>query len=136
MDAPKAGFLLMHDIQGTKYCSHGDLVPAGPLVLDAIIGSKIATMHGFVKITLNSELPGKGREFNYFSATVGQIVPWEATYTLTSGTWKSEIFDTNFNYRISGGIDFAHPVPEPSTIALFGMGGIGIIAFTWRRRKA
>ncbi len=27
------------------------------------------------------------------------------------------------------------PIPEPSTIVLFSIGGLGILAYVWRRRK-
>jgi uncharacterized repeat protein (TIGR03803 family) len=33
------------------------------------------------------------------------------------------------------GVVYALTIPEPSTIALLGMGGIGLIAYGWRRRK-
>ena len=31
--------------------------------------------------------------------------------------------------------DLSEPIPEPSTIVLFGIGGLGILAYVWRRRK-
>ena len=46
--------------------------------------------------------------FNYYSAVVGSIVPFELTYTLLNGAgWSPTTFQSSFSYTVRGEVDFA-----------------------------
>lgn len=123
------------DYDSGDHSSQGVLIPYGPLVLVATIGSKTATMHGYTEIFSNDITWYGEPRFNYYSAAVGQAVPFEVTYTLTSATWEPGIFKTDFYYNMVGQVDFTHPIPEPSTLVLFGVGAISLMARAWRQRR-
>ncbi|MCC6125355.1 MAG: PEP-CTERM sorting domain-containing protein [Pirellulales bacterium] len=56
----------------------------------------------------------------------------------TIGDLGSEayLFIQNYNFPANGSVDWITVVPEPSTIALLGVGAVGLLACAWRRRKA
>ncbi|MBN2024138.1 MAG: hypothetical protein JW809_15245 [Pirellulales bacterium] len=109
-----------------KYYSAGTLAPYGPMVIEATIGSATAALDGYVLIESNHPDVGWPDRFNYYSAEVGQIVPFTATYTLLNGqTWDTGIFGRAFRYQLEATVDFTSPVPEPSAVA----GALGLLAF-------
>ena len=62
-------------------------------------------------------------EANYYSGTICEITPDFQVSTFASG------LDHPF------GIAFAPSVPEPSTFVLLAAGAVGLLGFTWRRRR-
>ena len=58
----------------------------------------------------------------------GQFIhPWAVAFDSSGNVW---VADGN-NNRIQ---EFA-PIPEPSTLALLGVGAAGLLVYAWRRRK-
>jgi hypothetical protein len=124
------------DYDGGSHSSSGILAPDGPLVLVATIGSKTAVLNGYAQIVSDTPANYQPPRFVYYNAPVGDAVPFTVTYTLQgTPTWGSGIFATDFSYTVQGTIDFTHPLPEPSAIAMLGVGAIGLAAYALRRRK-
>lgn len=132
---PVNGVLLSHtDFNSGDHSAQGDLSAVGPLVLKAAIGGKTATLSGLVRIDSNEETWYGVPLFNYYSAEVGDVVPFELTYSLLGNvTWSESIFDSRFEYHVRGYVDFTQVVPEPPA-ALLALGAIAGLAIVRRRR--
>lgn len=116
---PYSGYIYQQiDYDSGEHSSQGALAVEGPLVLEATVGDAVATMKGAARIADNTVTLYDEPSFNYFSAPVGALVPFEQTYTLQSGTWQEDTFSHSFNYANSGFVDFAHPVSSSTLSAL------------------
>ncbi len=135
--APGDTYLMNYtDYDNGDHSSQGELAPAGPMTLVATIGSKTAVMNGYAEIVSDTMTWYGEPRFNYYSAPVGDAVPFTLTYTLQgSPTWGPGIFATNFSYNMNGTIDFAHPAPEPNTLILLAAGALGLLGYAWRKRR-
>ena len=111
----------VYDRVSSTEWSEGTLVPTGPLLLKAELGSNTATISGMARI-LNNHPDGQNARPNFihYSLAEGALAPFSATYTLLNGdTWRKDIFSQRFTYSMLGTISFAPArVPEPDSLAL------------------
>ena len=81
------------DYDGGNHSSQGELAPYGPMVLNASIGSQTAVMNGYATIVSDTMTSYGEPRFDYYSAPVGDQVPFTVTYKLQGGqTWQPGIF--------------------------------------------
>ena len=99
------------------HSAQGQLAASGPLVLVAEAGATTAVLQGKALLVANDGT-SYGDRFNYYTAIVGAVVPFETTYTLQSGTWSAASFDGAFNYSATGFVDFEHPISSPRAVEL------------------
>lgn len=106
---PASGTLFDHtDYDSGDHSSNGTLGDAGPLVLEAEVGSSVGRIVGEARILSN--LPANYTEprFNYWSAPVGAIAPFEVTFTLVGGqTFDATTFQSAVSISNDGTVDFA-----------------------------
>ena len=118
LTGPLDGILYQQtDFDNGDHSSQGTLGVAGPLVIEAVAGSTTAVLRGQAEIRSN-DATYYGDRFNFFSAPVGAIVPFEVTYTLSGTTWSQDTFSGSFTYVHWGQVDFAHPISVPRVVAL------------------
>lgn len=132
-DATSAEHLTEYtDFSFGDYGSTGTLVPAGPLVVTANIGSSVAVLSSSALIAANGRGydPPRGA---LYSAPIGSIVPFSVSYGLIGGTWSLNTFDGNFSYRTTGAFEFL-PVPEPSSSAGL-LVGVGMLLLGRKRKQ-
>jgi PQQ-like domain len=116
--APPSGLIYRQtDYDGGQHSAQGSLAPVGPLVLEAYIGSSTATLRGKALVVSN-EATWYGDLFNYYTAVVGSVVPFEIVYARYSGTWSEQTFNAPFQYAATGSVDFAHPISVPAAVSL------------------
>lgn len=118
--SPAASGLIFEqqDYDSGDHSAVGKLAPAGPLVLEAQLGSTTATLTGNAMIVANDpSLPGDPR-FNYYSSIPGSIVPFEVEITLFEGAWTPTTFSDQFGYEVRGRVDFANPISTPPAVEL------------------
>jgi len=100
------------DFDSGNHSSAGTLQCADPLMLEATLGSSEARLRGRVTVVANDPT-SYGDRFNYFSAGVGAVVPFEITYLLNSpGGWTADVFDRPISYQSSGHVWFTRSVPS------------------------
>jgi len=123
-DPPSEGFLYKQtDYDSGNHSSNGSLGPAGPLVLEATLGSTTGTISGVVSILSNVPANYSEPRFNYWSAPMGAIVPFEATFTLRNGaTFTETTFGSSFSYSNNGIVDFADAsyIPPLTDLEIIG----------------
>lgn len=105
------------------HSSQGVLCVSGPLRILADIGTSIGTMSGYTTILSNDETWYGEPRFNYYSASVGDLIYYEIDFVLNDAFWTEDLFDSRFSYNLSGVVDFeVSPVPAPATFYLFFTG--------------
>lgn len=118
LSPPDGGLLYAQtDFDGGLHQSQGTLGAAGPLVIEATAGSTTAVLHGEALVVSNDTTPA-WTNFNYFSAVVGSVVPFEIVYRIYGATWQADTFTRSFNYSAAGQVDFAHPRSTPRAVEL------------------
>lgn len=95
--------------------------------LDVLInGISTGIAHKYNDSTI---LPGPFSEFDVFAISTG-LVP--GTNTLDFVTYNLDISPHGLHVQLSG---TAEPIPEPSTLVLFGMAAPGLLVCAWRQRR-
>jgi hypothetical protein len=119
LSPPEVGLLYEQtDYDSGDHSSQGKLGAAGPLVIEAQAGSTTAVLHGEALVVSNDATWYGEPRFNYFSAIVGSVVPFELTYTISGDTWQADTFTRPFTYTSAGSVDFVHPVSTPRAVEL------------------
>ena len=101
-----------------SHSSQGTLAVYSPLVLEAVVGSTVAVMRGYVRIRDNTMTWYGEPEFNFFTSIAGSVVPFTNTYVNLGGPWTYTSLDAPFSYSSSGRVDFAHPLSTPPLLDL------------------
>jgi hypothetical protein len=122
------------DYDSGDHSAQGELTAVEPIVLVAELGASTATVSGYVKLFSNEETSYGEPRFNYYSAAVGEWVPYYGTYTLVGGTtFTATTFQGQFGYLFEGVVDFENAIPEPVS-ALLWLGLAGLALPRHRRR--
>ncbi len=117
--APDFGLIYQQtDYDSGDHSAQGQLAVAGALVLEAEAGSNTAVLRGNALLVSNDPTWYGEPLFNFYSAIVGSVVPFEVTYTLQGDVWSADSFADAFAYTAAGWVDFAHPVSTPRAVAL------------------
>lgn len=111
------------DYDAGDHQAQGMLAATAPLLLTADIGSPVATLSGYAEIVSNEPTAWGEDEFNYYSASIGDWVPFYLSYTLHNGfLWEPETFNNQFDYDVRGVVDFEAAIPEPTTALQLAIG--------------
>jgi hypothetical protein len=133
-NAPLDGVLYRGtDFSFGDHSAQGTLGVTGKLVLEALVGSSVGVMKGYIRILSNDATFYP--TFNYYSAAVGQSVYFETSYTLSNANFAEGTFNSSFVYNETGFVDFTQvmAVPEPAHVLML-LFGVAIVARHGRRR--
>jgi hypothetical protein len=119
--SPPTGGLIYEqtDYDSGNHSAQGQLGLSGPLVIEAEAGATTAVVHGNALVVANDATYYGEPRFNYYTAMVGSVVPFQVTLTMQQGsTWTADTFSRPFTYSAAGSVDFAHPVSGPRAVSL------------------
>jgi outer membrane protein assembly factor BamB len=123
LSPPEVGLVFEQtDFDSGDHSAQGTLAAASDLVIEAQAGSTTAVLRGNARIVSNDMTWYGTPAFNFYSAIVGSVVPFEITYTIFGDTWTASTFSRSFVFTGTGWVDFAHPVstPRPVEISILG----------------
>lgn len=123
LSPPTVGLIYQQtDYDAGDHSAQGSLGPSGGLVIEAQLGSASATLRGNAVVVSNDATWYGVPRFNYYTAILGAVVPFEVVFTLSGDTWTPTTFDRAFTYSSAGWVDFAHPVSTPRAVELAILG--------------
>jgi hypothetical protein len=112
--------------------SAGALRYTGDVVLVAAVGSPQATFSGYATILDNTP---HSAAFNYYSASVGQMVHFQMTLTpFYSAPWEPDTFASSFGFSGTELVDFTQVVPEPTVSSLLSLIAGLLLVRSYRHR--
>ena len=109
----------------TNFFASGDMGGAGPLTNSNTLGSWPGAATAWQGVTFNGLTPGDYL-FQYIPIAQPSL-NWEP--------WNPQIGGSQQPLTLSGTVVTGTAVPEPSSIALFGIGMVGLVGYGWRRRR-
>ena len=127
-DQPATGVVFQNRDYSGQHSAQGVLRSDVPLVLTAEYGSSVSTITGFLEIALNEPANWAEPFFKYYSADVGDQVYFDITHELLNATWTENVFDSVFEYRLHGNVDFTQTIDEPSTMLAMIIGMLLVYA--------
>ena len=123
LSPPEVGLVYEQtDFDAGNHSAQGTLAAASDLVIEAQAGATTAVLRGNARIVSNDVTSYGTPAFNFYSAIVGSVVPFEITYSLYGDTWSTSTFTRSFSFTGSGWVDFAHPVSTPRPVSLKVLG--------------
>lgn len=131
------GVLFQQKDSDGYHVTQGTLGLSGNFVLTAEIGATVATFSGYTTILDNTIPQLGGYDLNYYSASVGQSVQFQMSFTIwnpANMTWQADTFANSFDYVSGGYVDFTQVVPEPN-VSLLLVVGVGLVLVYGHRRK-
>ncbi len=140
-NSPDDGILFQNiDYNESVHSTQGVLGVFTPLTIIADLGGTTAKMTGYTEIISNDETWPGGPTFNYYSASVGELVYFEVNYELNNelnngAIFDEDLFNKRFSYRLSGVVDFTTAVPLPSALPLIASSVLALFSVSWRRRS-
>lgn len=117
LNLPVGGRLYENTDYGTGHSSQGRLSSVAPLQLVAEWGTHTATLSGWAHLDSNDMMSfgNPMQNFDFYTAPVGSLVPFQATVTKSGAGFDETCFNTSFLYGVHGEINFAaYVVPEPA----------------------
>ncbi len=106
-EAAEYGLLFRNiDYDSGDHSAQGELGASNKLVLVAKLGSTQGKLTGYTRIISNDETWYGQPRFNFYSAAVGERVSYRQDFVLRSATFTPDLFDTTFEYDITGMVDF------------------------------
>ncbi len=117
----------------------GSVLASGTIQVPSTSGAFLGSLSGFsipvsvgeqLAVTLSTETPVEW----YFVGDPNSYTGGEAYYTSTSlNSWYDQSADTVFSTFVTP--SSSSPVPEPSSLALFLLGGVGFAVGSYLRRR-
>ena len=123
LSPPEVGLIYEQtDFDSGSHSAQGTLAAVSDLVIEAQAGTTTAVLRGNARIASNDMTSYGTPAFNFYSAIVGSVVPFEITYSIYGDTFTTTTFTRSFSYTGSGWVDFAHPVSTPRPVSLTVLG--------------
>jgi hypothetical protein len=132
---------------GTENCTPFAGCVSGSLLSTLTIDDRNFLNEWLQATTLDTTLTFRLTATTNFDTSGGSSVPDDFAFSISAPGIGTPLFRLDLDGTATGGLDITAgtglvvsvvltQIPEPTTLALFGAGAVGLLGFGWRRRQA